>query len=61
MRPLDNPDRDFRADHDSESEAQSLRDLLQHSEVADVLDRAVRERVGRLIARAVFHPPKTGW
>jgi hypothetical protein len=38
-----------------------LRRLLERSEMADLLDEAIRERVGRAIARAVFDPAKPGW
>jgi hypothetical protein len=51
LRSIDNPDRNFSADH-VESEAETLRRLLENSEVADLLDRAVRERIGRVIAWA---------
>ena len=55
----DNPDRDFSAD--PADEAEILRRLLQNSEVADLLDEAIRQRVGRAIARAAFDPTKAGW
>jgi hypothetical protein len=57
---IDNPDRNFSADHVDKAEAETLRRLLQNSEVADLLDRAVRERVGRAIAWAVSNPAKPG-
>jgi hypothetical protein len=53
-RILDNPDRNFSADPADKSEAEFLRRLLERSEVADLLDEAIRERVGRAIARSVF-------
>jgi hypothetical protein len=56
-----NPDRNFSADPVDRSEAQTMRTLLDNSEVADLLDEAIRERVGRAIARAVFDPAKPGW
>jgi len=61
MRQINNPDRDFSADSAGTSEAQALRRLLQSSEVADLLDEAIRERVGRAIARAIFDPAKPRW
>ena len=57
---IDNPDRNFSADPVDNSEAETLRRLLENSEVADLLDRAVRERVGRVIAWAAFNPAKPG-
>jgi hypothetical protein len=60
-RSRDNPDRNFSADPVDQSQADALRQLLERSEVADLLDEAIRERVGRAIARAVFDPPKPGW
>ena len=59
----ENPDRDFSADpvDKSKSEAHTLRRLLENSEAADLLDEAIRERVGRAIARAIFDPAKPGW
>jgi hypothetical protein len=60
-RILDNPDRNFSADPVDKSEAAILRRLLERSEVADLLDEAIRERIGRAIARAVFDPAKPGW
>jgi hypothetical protein len=60
-RILDNRDRNFSADPVDKSEAAILRRLLERSEVADLLDEAIRERVGRAIARAVFDPAKPGW
>jgi hypothetical protein len=53
-RILDNADRNFSADPVEKSEAEVLRRLIDRSEVADLLDEAIRERVGRAIARAVF-------
>jgi hypothetical protein len=55
-RILDNPDRNFSADPVDKSETEFLRRLLERSEVADLLDEAIRERVGRAIARSVFDP-----
>jgi hypothetical protein len=60
-RILDNPDRNFSADPGDKSETELLRRLLERSEMADLLDEAVRERVGRAIAQAVFDPAKPGW
>jgi hypothetical protein len=60
-RILDNPDRNFSADPVDQSEAELLRRLVERSEVADLLDEAIRERVGRAIARAVLNPAKPGW
>jgi hypothetical protein len=60
-RIRDNPDRNFSADPVDKSEAEVLRRLIDRSEVADLLDEAIRERVGRAIARAVFDPAKPGW
>jgi hypothetical protein len=60
-RILHNPDRNFSADPVDASEAEVLRRLLERSEVADLLDEAIRERFGRAIARAVFNPAKPGW
>jgi hypothetical protein len=60
-RIRDNPDRYFSADPVDKSEAEALRRLIDRSEVADLLDEAIRERVGRAIARAVFDPAKPGW
>jgi hypothetical protein len=51
-RTTDNPDRNFSADP-HKSDAAALRSLLQRSEPADLLDRVVRERIGRVIAWAV--------
>jgi hypothetical protein len=58
-RILDNADRNFYPVEKSEAEV--LRRLIDRSEVADLLDEAIRERVGRAIARAVFDPAKPGW
>jgi hypothetical protein len=60
-RILDNPDRNFSANPVDKSEAEVLRRLVERSEVADLFDEAIRERVGRAIARAVFDPAKPGW
>jgi hypothetical protein len=60
-RIRDNPDRNFSADPVDQSEVEALRRLLDRSEVSDLLDDAIRERVGRAIARAVFDPAKPGW
>jgi hypothetical protein len=57
---IDNPDRNFSADPVDQPEAETLRRLLENSEVADLLDRAVRERIGRAIAWAVSNPAKSG-
>ena len=59
-RILDNSDRNFSADPVDKSETEVLRRLLERSEVADLLDAAIRERVGRAIALAVFDPAKPG-
>jgi hypothetical protein len=59
-RILDNPDRNFSADPVDKSEAAILRRLFERSEVADLLDEAIRERVGRAIAQAVLDPEKPG-
>jgi hypothetical protein len=59
QRKADNPDRNFSAD--PADEADILRRLLQNSEVADLLDEAIRQRVGRAIARSAFDPTKAGW
>jgi hypothetical protein len=48
-RTLENPDRDFSATRIDEPERQFLRDLLKKSEVADICDPIVRDRVGELI------------
>jgi hypothetical protein len=56
-RTTDNPDRNFSADpHDSDADV--LRSLLERSEVADLPDKGVGERIGRVIARAVLAPAK---
>jgi hypothetical protein len=60
MRPTDNPDRNFSADCADTSEARTLRGLLQSSEVADLLDDVIRERIGRAIAWAKFNSPTPG-
>jgi hypothetical protein len=60
LRSIDNPDRNFSADDVDKSEAETLRRLLENNEVADLLDRAVRERIGRVIAWAVSNPAKPG-
>jgi hypothetical protein len=60
-RILDNPDRNFSAEPVDKPETEVLRRLLERSEVADLLDEAIKERVGRAIARAVFDPAKPGW
>jgi hypothetical protein len=51
-RPLDNPDRDFSATPSS-LEAKELRDLLKESDIADAFDPIIRERLGKVISRAV--------
>lgn len=57
-----NPDRDFSTDGDEpEREQEELRALLGRSEVANLFDRAVLERFGRLIGRAAFDPRKPRW
>lgn len=56
-----NPDRDFSADYLPEQEGEELRDLLRRSEMADLFDPVIRDRIGKLISRAVFKPPKAGW
>jgi hypothetical protein len=35
--------------------------LLQRSEVADLFDAGVCERLGRLISRSAFNPVNPGW
>ena len=55
-----NPDRDFSADHLPAQEAEDLRALLRGSGMADLFDSAVRERMGRLISRAVLNPARPG-
>jgi hypothetical protein len=51
----DNPDRNFSADpHDSDAEV--LRLLLERSEVADLPDKGIEERMGRVIAQAILAP-----
>jgi hypothetical protein len=60
-RIRDNPDRNFSAGPVDKSEAEVLRRLIDRSEVADLPDEAIRERVGGAIARAVFDPAKPGW
>jgi hypothetical protein len=58
MRPTtDTPYRNFSAER-GESDAAALRLLLERSEPADLYDRAIGERVGRVIARAVYDPRK---
>ena len=53
----DNPDRNFSPDpHDSEADI--LRSLLKRSEVADLPDTGIGQRIGRVIARAVLAPAK---
>jgi hypothetical protein len=49
-----NPDRNFSTDSVPSEE---LHALLARSEVADILDAAVRDRVGRFIGQAAL-PPK---
>ena len=56
-----NPDRDLSADELPEREQEDLRALLRRSEPADLFDATVRERIGKLISRAVFDPAKPGW
>ena len=51
-RTLDNADRDFSATPIDEPGYQDLRDLLKTSEVADIFDPIVRQRLGELIARS---------
>jgi hypothetical protein len=60
-RILGNPGRNFSADPVDKSEAEILRRLLEHSEVADLFDEAIRERIGRAIAQAALDPAKPGW
>ena len=50
-RALDNPDRDFSATPINEPEGEELRDLLRHSEIADMFDPIVRRRLGELIGQ----------
>jgi hypothetical protein len=56
-----NPDRVFSADHLPEQEHEDLGALLRRSEMADLFDSAVCQRIGKLISRAVFNPAKPGW
>lgn len=56
MRVRDNPDRDFSADPINKPPAEELADLLQGSEIADMLDPVIRQRFGELIAMAVLRP-----
>jgi hypothetical protein len=60
-RILGNPRRNFSADPVDKSEAEILRRLLERNEVADLFDDAIRERIGRAIARAALDPAKPGW
>jgi hypothetical protein len=60
-RILENPDRDFSATPVDEPERKDLRDLLQKSEVGDICDSIVRQRIGELIGRAGFDPAKQRW
>ncbi len=60
-RILDNSDRNFSADPVEKSEAEVLRRWGERDEVADLLDEVINERVGRVIARAVYDPAKPGW
>ena len=60
-RILDNSDRNFSADPVEKSEAEVLRRWGERDEVADLLDESIKERVGRIIARAVFDPAKPRW
>jgi len=57
-RARKNPDRDARADEKSGAD---LRELLNSTEAADLLDEAVCHRLGHFIARAVFDPNKQAW
>ena len=52
MTTLDNPDRDFSSTPINEPECEDLRKLLKKSEVADIFDPIVRQRIGDLIGRA---------
>jgi hypothetical protein len=56
-----NPDRNISAHPVEKSEAEVLRRWGERDEVADPLDEAITERIGRAIARAVFDPAKPGW
>lgn len=60
-RILDNSDRNFSADPVKKSEAEVLRRWGERDEVADLLDEAIKERIGRVIARAMFDPAKPRW
>jgi hypothetical protein len=51
-RTLDNPDRDFSSAPINEPECEDLRELLKKSEVADIFDPIVRQRIGELIGGA---------
>jgi hypothetical protein len=51
-RTFGNADRDFAATPIYEPEYEDLRDLLKESEVADIFDPIVRERLCELIARS---------
>jgi hypothetical protein len=55
-----NPDRDFSTDMPNQ-EQEDLRGLLPCSAMAELFDRTIRERVGKLIGRAAFQPVKPGW
>jgi hypothetical protein len=56
MRVRDNPDRDFSADPVNTPAAAELPDLLEGSEIADMLDPVIRQRFGELIAKAGVRP-----
>lgn len=45
------------ADHLTQDQ-EELRALLRQSEVADLFDPGARDRIGKLISRAVFNPAK---
>jgi hypothetical protein len=53
----DNPDRDFAAGATDE-DAQSLRDLLNTSDIAEEFDKAARIRVGTLIGAGMLELAK---
>jgi hypothetical protein len=60
MRVRDNPDRDFSADPVNKPAAEELPDLLEGSEIADMLDPVIRQRFGELIAQAAVRRPRRG-
>jgi hypothetical protein len=55
-----NPDRNFSADRTDELNADALRLLLKRSDVPDMFDRAVQERIGKVIAQAILNSAQEG-